>query len=108
MKNTETSYKQALEEFINSSKALPEWGRHIPDELCAKIENLSDFRDFLHFVNKNRDSDFLEFGCNKTDIFIDRIVEHHDDNKISEYARSKGIVNEFGLLAYLVILSLSN
>jgi len=105
----QSDYKKVLEEYLNTWESLPKVNRHMPDELDAKIASAEDFFEFLRFVVANLDHEkYFEFGCEDTELFLQRVAEYQSDKEVINYAKSKGIESEFGFLAYIVTLALGN
>lgn len=103
------SFNNALQEYLlNDVKTRPSWSRHIPDELCLHIQSVDDLMDLIDFAGNNEDGSLLEFDCDETERFLQRIPRIYADPEVRKYADSKGISEPLGYLAYVIVLSLGN
>lgn len=105
-----SAYKAALDQYLSTLEQQTQWSRHVPDELCALIGNLADFKEFLSFVSRARSGDFdyevMEFGCECTEDFIKSLSETMESEHFKARIAEKGINTELGRLAYAMILAL--
>jgi hypothetical protein len=99
-------FQQALKAYLESLPAQPAWDRHVPDSLYGAIEDHQDFVDFLKFVSENGRTELLEYGGSESIEFVQRLHARLVDPVVTEFARSKGIHSDLGILAYSFVLAL--
>ena len=106
------AYKAALDQYLSTLEQRLHWNRCVPDELCALISNLSDFREFLSFVSRAKSGEFdyevTEFDCESTEDFINSLLETFEHDHFKARIAEKKIHTELGLLAFAMILALGS
>lgn len=103
-----SDYKEALSTAVSELKLKPVWDQHIPDELCALIHSTYDFQVFLDFISNKNNWRHIEYGCEDTQRFVERLAIYQTDPDVIAYADEKGIHSKLGKLAYSMILAIGN
>ena len=99
-------FRQALAAYLETQTDQPTWDRHVPDSLYGAIEDRQDFVDFLKFVSENGRTELLEYGGSDSIRFVQSLHAAIVDPVTTEYARTKGIDSDLGILAYSIVLAL--
>ena len=105
-------FSQDLNKFLQEElPARPSWNKLIPDELYSSIESEEDFLDFLRFIGNEENlgtPELVEYGCEETLRFVQRLPDLYENNEVRKYAESKGIKNHLSYLAYTICLAYGN
>lgn len=103
-----TGLNELLNQFRTSAGDRPSWDQHIPDSVYLHIGTLEDFILFVGFINESFGTEFVEYNCENTLDFLNGIVMMNDDEDAKQVFSKYDITNDWGKLAYFVVISLSN